>query len=148
MTKKILLCLLVLPVTVQGQIYRCDTPAGLVFSDERCGEDASLVIVSDESSGLGGGPPEEVREYLDQKRQERAGLRSEKAQFHPRQPQSDARLLERIRELERQRLQQVAVPGNAAEIVQLQRQIAELKAARDAPEQPVESQVLRFDRGQ
>jgi hypothetical protein len=78
--------LAVAPLCAQAQIYRCDTPDGPVFSDEKCGEQARVVTLGDESQGLGGGPSEEVREYLDKKRQERAQERDTSAKLTPRQP--------------------------------------------------------------
>jgi len=73
---KRLSCLLLLaPALAQAQIYRCDTPQGPVFSDERCGSEAQVVQMKDESTGLGGGPSAEVRAYLDKKREQRAEKR-------------------------------------------------------------------------
>ena len=77
---------LLIPLVVSAQIYRCDTPEGPVFSDEMCGTEARLVELEEDSQGLGGGPSEEVREYLDQKRQERAEERESARQVPPLQP--------------------------------------------------------------
>ena len=76
------------PLAVSAQIYRCETPQGIVFSDKECGSEASVVELAEESHGLGGGPSEEVREYLEQKRQERAEARELARQFAPSQPSS------------------------------------------------------------
>jgi len=73
--KKSIGLMLLLPALAQAQIYRCDTPQGPVFSDERCGSEAQVVELREETTGLGGGPSEEVRAYLDQKREERADKR-------------------------------------------------------------------------
>lgn len=142
---KAIFCLLAAPALASAQIYRCDTPRGPVFSDERCGEEASLVTVTDESAGLGGGPPEEVREYLARKRQERAEQRRQNPALPS--PRRDATDQERIRELEQQRTQYVTTPSyDAAEIARLQRRIAELKAARNTGEESPDTHVLRLDR--
>jgi hypothetical protein len=68
-------------------IYRCETPDGPVFSDQKCDDNAEIVTLGDQSQGLGGGPSEEVRDYLDQKRQERAAQREKAAQLRPAQAQ-------------------------------------------------------------
>lgn len=68
-------CILLVGTSLAAVIYRCDTPRGPVYSDEVCGSNSETVELRDESSGVGGGPPEEVRAYLDLKRQERAEAR-------------------------------------------------------------------------
>lgn len=69
-----LLCLLVGSplLAAEAQIYRCETPKGIVYSDRECGESAEVVEIEDTSQGIEPGPPEEVREYLADKREERA----------------------------------------------------------------------------
>ncbi len=71
-------CLLVLglvPCLAAAQIYRCETPQGLVFADAPCGETSEVVELEESTSGISGGPSEEVREYLALKRQERSDER-------------------------------------------------------------------------
>ncbi len=64
----------------EAQIYRCETSQGPVFSDTLCGDQAELITIGDDSSGITPGPPDETREYLARKREERAEARKEKAQ--------------------------------------------------------------------
>ena len=64
----------------EAQIYRCETSQGPVFSDTLCGDQAELITIEDDSSGITPGPPDETREYLAQKREERAEARKEKTQ--------------------------------------------------------------------
>lgn len=95
--------LLMTALEAQAQIYRCETAEGLVYSDQRCSAEASEVQLAEDSQGLGGGPSEEVRAYLDQKRQERAEQRENAAQraqepsttviVQPAQPAEPAALL-------------------------------------------------------
>jgi hypothetical protein len=68
-----------------AQIYRCETANGPVFSDQKCDDNAEIVTLGDQSQGLGGGPSEDVRDYLDQKRRERAEQREKSAQLRPAQ---------------------------------------------------------------
>ena len=63
----------------EAQVYRCETPQGLVFSDLPCGEQAELITIEENSSGIAPGPDGETREYLAQKREERAEAREENA---------------------------------------------------------------------
>ena len=60
----------------QAEIYRCDTPEGPVFSDQACGDEATSITLDEDSSGISGGPPEEVRESLAAKRQAREEARA------------------------------------------------------------------------
>lgn len=69
------MALLLTPVTVLAQVYRCDTPQGVVFSDERCGEQAEVVEFDQDSSGVTIDPPEQVSDYLVRKREEREEAR-------------------------------------------------------------------------
>ena len=62
----------------QGDIYRCESAQGVVFSDLPCGDEPVLVEISDDSAGITPGPPEEVRDYLAQKREEREEDRAER----------------------------------------------------------------------
>jgi len=71
-----LLCLLA-PALGFAQIYRCDTPQGTTFSDFPCSQAATVVELQEDSAGLGGGPSEEVRKYLAEKREERAKERAD-----------------------------------------------------------------------
>ena len=59
------------PVLSGAQIFRCDTPSGPVFSDERCGETARIVELKDETRGIGGGYTEGVRPGLSDRDSER-----------------------------------------------------------------------------
>jgi len=70
---------LVAPLT-EAQIYRCETSQGPVFSDTLCGDQAELITIEDDSSGITPGPQDETLEYLALKREERAEARKEKAQ--------------------------------------------------------------------
>ncbi len=86
---KVLLPALVLVSSfAEAQIYRCETPQGLVFSDMPCGEQAELVSIEEDSSGIAPGPQQETREYLAQKREERAEARKENAQLRATRPQT------------------------------------------------------------
>ena len=77
----VLLFALVLAASfTEAQIYRCETSQGPVFSDTLCGDQAELITIEDDSSGITPGPSDETREYLAQKREERAEARREKAQ--------------------------------------------------------------------
>jgi hypothetical protein len=86
MIRIVSICLVLAPVIAQAQIFRCDTEAGPVFSDEKCGVDAQLVILEQDSAGVASGPPEEVRQYLRMRNQERAEQREdaiEQARLRP-----------------------------------------------------------------
>ncbi|MEM1411112.1 MAG: hypothetical protein AAGH19_02055 [Pseudomonadota bacterium] len=66
------------PLLADAEIYRCETPEGVVFSDRECGEAAERVELADDSAGVSMGPPEEVREYLAEQREVRAQERQER----------------------------------------------------------------------
>ena len=74
---KWLLIILAFVSTAEAQIYRCETPAGTVFSDTRCSSQAELMTVEDLSSGIEGGPSEAVVAELDKKRAQREEDRQE-----------------------------------------------------------------------
>jgi hypothetical protein len=69
-----------------SEIYRCETPDGLVFSDEPCSDAAQLIEVEDHSSGISGGPPEEVRNYLAEQRDAREQERKDRLQARAMAP--------------------------------------------------------------
>ena len=71
----LIIALIAAPAAAFGQVYRCDTPQGVVFSDERCGEQAEVVEFEEDSSGVTIDPPDEVSDYLAQKREEREEAR-------------------------------------------------------------------------
>lgn len=72
------LSLCALPMLCHAQIYRCETPSGPVFSDERCSETAQVVELKDETRGIGGGSTEGVRPGLSDQ-----GSKRENAQKTP-----------------------------------------------------------------
>lgn len=74
----IILALLLAAPAAGGEIFRCQTADGLVFSDRPCGDEAVVVTIEEQSAGITPGPPEEVREYLAQKRDEREEERAER----------------------------------------------------------------------
>jgi hypothetical protein len=82
-------CLLLAVPTAQAQIFRCETPEGVVFSDRPCDDAAEIVELEGESQGVSGGPPEEVRDYLAERRTERAEAReaAREARAAPPPPQ-------------------------------------------------------------
>ena len=84
--KALLTVLLLAAPAAQAEIYRCDTPQGPVFADKPCGEQAEVVTVDEGSSGISMGPPEEVRDYLDEQREERATEREERMQAQAARP--------------------------------------------------------------
>ena len=84
--KALLTVLLLAAPAVQAEIYRCDGPQGLVYSDKPCGEQAEVVTVDESSSGISMGPPEEVRDYLASQREERATEREEKQRAQAARP--------------------------------------------------------------
>gem|GEM_PF-2258772 len=72
-----------------AQIYHCETEDGPVFSDTPCGEQAKVVELQPQSSGVAGGPPAETKAYLAQKREEREEARAEQQRLEamrPREP--------------------------------------------------------------
>lgn len=73
----VITALLLVAPAANGQVYRCDTPQGVVFSDERCGEQAQVVEFEEDSSGVTIDPPEEVSDYLEQKREQREEAREQ-----------------------------------------------------------------------
>ena len=77
--------LLLAVATAEAQIYRCETAQGPVFTDSPCGAQAEVVTLADESSGISLGPSEEVRDYLDSQRAERAAEREERQRMPPAQ---------------------------------------------------------------
>ena len=74
------------PMLGAAQIYRCDTPEGVVFSDRECGEEAEVVELTEETAGISVGPSEEVRERLEEQKQERAEARAALAEQRANQP--------------------------------------------------------------
>jgi hypothetical protein len=68
------------PAALQAQIYRCETPQGVVFADTPCGAEAAVVELRQETAGVSIGPGEEVREYLAQRRTERSEQREARLQ--------------------------------------------------------------------
>lgn len=79
-SKALIIALTLAAPAAQGEIYRCESEQGTVFSDRPCGDEAVVVAIEDESAGIAPGPPEEVRDYLAQKREERARERAEQRQ--------------------------------------------------------------------
>ncbi len=81
-----LIFLAILAGHAQAQIYRCDTAAGVEFSDQPCGESATIVVVDDSTSGIEIGPPEAVREQLAERKAQRAEEREERREAAARAP--------------------------------------------------------------
>lgn len=71
-----------------NEIFRCETDEGVVFTDLECTGDgeSELVTLAPETAGIVPGPPEEVREYLAQKREERAEAQRKEWEWAARQP--------------------------------------------------------------
>jgi hypothetical protein len=69
-------------------IYRCETEAGVVFTDLECaGEgEGEVVTLAPDTAGIRPGPSEEVREYLARKREERAEALRQEWEWAARQP--------------------------------------------------------------
>lgn len=65
-----ILFILFVPGLALGEVYRCDTPQGVVFSDMEC-QGAEVVEIADHSAGLGVSVPHDVRADLEVKRLER-----------------------------------------------------------------------------
>ena len=82
----IVMILLVVPGPSWGEIYRCETSKGLVFSDRECGESAELVTLADDTAGIAIGPTEEVRARLAAQKAERAEERAAQAERRANQP--------------------------------------------------------------
>lgn len=74
-----------------GQIYRCETAQGIVFSDSPCSDEAEVVELEEDTAGISGGPPEHVRTYLAEKRDERAEDREARQERRIRDAQRQAR---------------------------------------------------------
>jgi len=72
----VLVALIALAITsmAAAQIYKCDGPDGLVFSDRKCGINATNVELS-ESSGLGG-VSDEIKVELAKKKADREQARN------------------------------------------------------------------------
>ncbi len=70
------------------EIYRCETETGVVFTDIECagGDQGEVVTLAPETAGITPGPPEEVRQYLAQKREERAEALRREVEWAARQP--------------------------------------------------------------
>ncbi|MEE4174534.1 MAG: hypothetical protein V2I57_09825 [Xanthomonadales bacterium] len=70
------------------EIYRCETEAGVVYTDRECAGDSEgeVVTLPPETAGITPGPPEEVREYLAQKREERQEALRKEREWAARQP--------------------------------------------------------------
>lgn len=84
---RLLFAMLILAApAVEAEIYRCETPQGLVFADRPCGEQAEEVIIDDNTSGVSPGPSEEVRDYLADKREQRSNERAERQQAQASRP--------------------------------------------------------------
>lgn len=84
--KYLVIILLLMFSAAEAQIYRCDGPQGVEFSDRPCGEDAEVVTLAQETSGVSIGPSEEVREALARKREQRAADRAAQAQARAAAP--------------------------------------------------------------
>jgi len=82
----IVTALMLVPGFAQADIYRCDTPNGVVFSDRECGDSSEVVTLADETAGISVGPSEEVRERLAEQKAERAQAREERAERLANQP--------------------------------------------------------------
>jgi hypothetical protein len=69
-------------------IYRCETEEGVVFTDLECAGDGEteVVTLAPDTAGITPGPPEEVREYLARKREERAEALRQEWEWAARQP--------------------------------------------------------------
>ena len=80
--------LCVAPASTADEIYRCETETGVVFTDLECGGEGEgeKVVLAPETSGIKPGPPEEVRAYLAQKREERAEALRKEWEWAARQP--------------------------------------------------------------
>lgn len=78
----------VVPGAAGDDIYRCETPSGVVFTDLECGAEGEgeVVVLEPDTAGITPGPPEEVREYLAQKRAERAEALRKEWEWAARQP--------------------------------------------------------------
>lgn len=73
----LLISLLLISSFAEAQIFRCETVDGLVFSDTPCSKQAEVVDVENGSSGISGGPSEEVKAELEQKKADRAEQREQ-----------------------------------------------------------------------
>lgn len=74
------------PGAAADEIYRCETPEGTVYSDLECGTGAEVVELEPETAGIVPGPPQEVRDQLARKREERMKAEAEAWERAARQP--------------------------------------------------------------
>lgn len=72
------LLVLIAPLA-QAQIYKCEGAEGPVYSDRPCSDQAEIVTVRDSSSGIAPGPSDEAKQYLADKRDQRASDRAQRA---------------------------------------------------------------------
>jgi len=88
LTALVILATLVITPTAVAQIYKCDGPNGVIYSDRECGPDAANVKVR-ESSGLSG-VSEEDKNTLAAKKLEREQAQGQNQQTRPNNNQSSS----------------------------------------------------------
>jgi hypothetical protein len=85
----VVLCLVgAVPAKPADEIYRCETEDGVVFTDLECAGEGQgeRVTLAPDTAGITPGPPDEVREYLARKREERAEALRKEWEWAARQP--------------------------------------------------------------
>jgi len=82
----LLITLLLTAASAEAQIFRCETPDGLIFSDSPCSAEAEVVNVDNVSAGISGGPSEEVKAELAEKKAQRAEEREQARKLRASQP--------------------------------------------------------------
>ncbi len=85
--RTLIIALLFTAPAVQAQIYHCDTPQGRVYADAPCGEEARVIELAAQSSGISMGPPQAVRDDLAKKREQRAVERQARREAQANRPE-------------------------------------------------------------
>lgn len=84
--KWLLITISLVAAAAEAQIYRCETPAGPVFSDNCCSAEAEVVIVEIDSAAISGGTSDEVRAELVLKKAQRAEAQEQARKLRASQP--------------------------------------------------------------
>lgn len=137
----ILLCLV--PAIAGAQVYKCETPSGVVFTDREC--DGEIVALADESAGLGGQVPDAVLADLERKRADRSRRRFAGRLYDWRDDEVAA-IDRQISNLERDKARANNNLAGATYAAGLDAQIAALQSARRETINSTQDQVVRVIR--
>lgn len=121
--------LALLPLTAGAQVYKCETPQGVVFSDRECGDKAEVVEVKDTSGGVGVPLSDELLNDLQVKKAERAQRRYIDSLYDERDKQI-AQIDRQIAALKRERATANNNLAGATYMAGIDKRLGDLHSAR------------------